>query len=141
MSDRPAPSLTVARVLAAAAVLATVVGLTLAPRRIAWPARTLLLEALALLPARGNDVLLGAGTDTALNVAFFVPLGMALALLLPLRWAPASVLLSAGVSLAVETAQSVIPGRVPDVGDVVANTGGALIGTVVVVVLRLLTRR
>lgn len=141
MSDRPAPPLTVARVLVAATVLATVVGLTLAPRCIAWPARTLLLDALALLPPRWTDVLLVGGADTSLNVVFFVPLGMALALLLPLRWAPASVLLSAGVSAAVETAQSVIPGRVPDVGDVGANTVGALAGTVVIVVLRLLTRR
>lgn len=141
MSDHPAPSLTTARVLVAAAVLATVAGLTLAPRSIAWPARTLLLDALALLPPRWNNVLLGGDADTALNVAFFVPLGMALAMLLPLRWSPASVLVGAAVSLGVETAQSVIPGRVPDAGDVLANTVGALVGTTLVVVGRLLVRR
>ncbi|MFS0793654.1 VanZ family protein [Microbacterium sp. 1P10AE] len=139
--DRSAPSFTPARVLVAASVLAAVVGLTLAPRTIAWPVRSLFLDALAHLPARVNDVLLGGDADTVLNVAFFVPLGIVVAMLLPLRWAPASVVLGAAVSLAVEIAQSVIPGRVPDAGDVVANTTGALIGTVVVVIVRLLARR
>lgn len=139
--DRSAPSFTPARVLVAASVLAAVVGLTLAPRTIAWPVRSLFLDALARLPARVNDVLLGGDADTVLNVAFFVPLGIVVAMLLPLRWAPASVVLGAAVSLAVEIAQSVIPGRVPDAGDVVANTTGALIGTVVVVIVRLLARR
>ncbi len=139
--DRSAPSFTPARVLVAASVLAAVVGLTLAPRTIAWPVRSLFLDALARLPARVSDVLLGGDADTVLNVAFFVPLGIVVAMLLPLRWAPASVVLGAAVSLAVEIAQSVIPGRVPDAGDVVANTTGALIGTVVVVIVRLLARR
>lgn len=141
MSDRPARILPTARVLVATGVLAGIVALTLAPRTIAWPARTLLLDALAHLPARWTEVLLGGGPDLALNIAFYVPLGMALAMLLPLRWSPASVLVGAAVSLGVETAQSVIPGRVPDAGDVLANTAGALVGTILVVVGRLLVRR
>ena len=64
-----------------------------------------------------------------------------LAMLLPLRWSPASVLVGAAVSVGVETAQSVIPGRVPDAGDVLANSAGALVGTILVVVARLLVRR
>lgn len=140
MSDRPVPTPTRARVLLATGVLAAVAGLTLAPRSLAWPTRSLVLELLALLPPRWSDLLLGGDADLALNVAFFVPLGAAVALLLPLRWAPASVVLGAAVSLTVEIAQTVVPGRVPDCGDVVANTAGALIGTAAVMLVRLVAR-
>lgn len=131
---------TPARVLTAGAVLAAVVALTLAPRAIAWPARTLVLDALDHLPPSWSALVLGASADVALNIAFFVPLGAAIALLLPLRWAPASLLLCALVSLAVETLQAGIPGRVPDAEDVVSNTIGAAIGTVVVIAVRLTAR-
>ncbi|WJS92175.1 VanZ family protein [Microbacterium testaceum] len=131
---------TPARVLTAGAVLAAVVALTLAPRAIAWPARTLVLDALDHLPPSWSALVLGAGADVALNIAFFVPLGAAIALLLPLRWAPASLLLCALVSLAVEALQAGIPGRVPDAEDVVSNTIGAAIGTVVVIAVRLTAR-
>ena len=140
MSDRSAPRATVPRILAATVVLFAVMGLTLAPRSLAWPARTVALDALSLLPTRWNEFLVGGDVDRALNVAIFVPLGAAVALVLPLRWAPASVLLGAAASCAVEMAQSVIPGRVPDADDIVANTLGALLGTVVVIVVRLLAR-
>lgn len=141
MSDRPSPAVTLARAWTAVAILAAVVGLTLAPRAIAWPARTLVLDALDHLPAGASALLFEAGPDVALNIAFFVPLGAAVALLLPLRWAPASLLVCALVSLTVETLQAAIPGRVPDADDVVANTVGAAIGTVVVVVIRVAARR
>lgn len=141
MTDHPAPLLTPARVLAATGVVAVIAALTLAPRAIAWPARSLALDVLDRLPSAWTGVLFGGGIDVALNVGFFIPLGAAVALLLPLRWAPASVAMGAAVSATVEVAQTVIPGRVPDPGDVVANTAGALIGTVVVVAGRLLARR
>ncbi|SDO61771.1 VanZ like family protein [Microbacterium sp. ru370.1] len=141
MTERSAPLLTPARVLSATGILAVIAALTLAPRAIAGPARALALGVLDRLPSPWTDVLFGGGTDVALNIGFFIPLGAAVALLLPLRWAPASVLMGAAVSATVEIAQTVIPGRVPDSGDVVANTAGALIGTVVVVVARLLARR
>jgi len=128
------------RVLTAGAVLAAVAALTLAPRAIAWPARTLVLDALDHLPPSWSALVLSAGADVALNIAFFVPLGAAIALLLPLRWAPASLLLCALVSLAVETLQAGIPGRVPDAEDVVSNTIGAAIGTVVVIAIRVTAR-
>lgn len=140
MSDHSARSSTTGRVLLAGAVFAVVAGLTLAPRAIAWPARTLVLDAIDHLPPQWGDLLLGGDADTALNIAFFVPLGAALALLLPLRWAPASVLLAAAVSFTVEVAQTVLPGRVSDPNDVIANTVGALVGTVVVVFARVMVR-
>ncbi|WP_295831093.1 VanZ family protein [uncultured Microbacterium sp.] len=138
MSARPV--LTPARLGVAGAVLAAVIALTLAPRAIAWPARTLVLDALDHLPPSWTAVVLGAGTDVALNVAFFVPLGAAMAVLLPLRWAPASLPLCALVSFAVEILQAGIPGRVPDADDVLSNTIGAAIGTVVVIALRVVAR-
>ncbi|MDQ1173541.1 hypothetical protein QE430_001848 [Microbacterium testaceum] len=141
VSDRSASVFSAPRLLVAGAVLAAVAALTLAPRTIAWPARTLVLDALDHLPPWGSALLFGAGADVALNVLFFVPLGAAVALLLPLRWAPASVLVGAAVSLTVEIAQTLIPGRVPDADDVASNTLGALIGTVVVLVVRLIARR
>ena len=138
MSDRPV--FTPARVLSAGAVLAAVGVLTLAPRAIARPARTVVLDALDHLPSSWRALMFGAGADVALNIAFFVPLGAALALLLPLRWSPASVLLCALVSLTVETLQAGIPGRVPDAEDVLSNTIGAAIGTVLVVAMRAAAR-
>ncbi|MFF7681155.1 VanZ family protein [Microbacterium sp. NPDC007973] len=141
MTDRRAPLLTPARVLGATGVLAVTAALTLAPRSIAWPARSLALDVLDRLPPVWTEALFGGGIDVALNVGFFIPLGAAVALLLPLRWAPASVVLGAAVSATIEIAQTVVPGRVPDSSDVVANTAGALIGTVVVVGGRLLARR
>jgi hypothetical protein len=127
------PVLTPARLVTAGAVLAAVVALTLAPRAIAWPARTLVLDALDHLPPSWSALVFGAGADVALNVAFFV-------LLLPLRWAPASVALCALVSFAVEVLQAGIPGRVPDADDVLSNTIGAAIGTVVVIAMRVAAR-
>lgn len=140
MPDRPAPRLTPARILAATIALFSVMGLTLAPRSLAWPARTLALDALSLLPPWWSGILLGGDIDRALNVAIFLPLGAAVALVLPLRWAAASVLVGSAVSCAVEIVQSVVPGRVPDVADILANTLGTLLGTIAVIVVRLVAR-
>lgn len=140
MSARPAPTFTVGRILAATFAVAAVAGLTLAPRSWAWPARSWALDAVALLPTRWADFLLGGDADRALNIAIFVPLGAAIAALLPLRWVPASVGVGFAISCAVEIAQTVIPGRVPDVADIVANTAGALVGTVLVLAVRLIAR-
>lgn len=138
MSHRPL--FVPARVLTVGAVLTAVVALTLAPRAIAWPARTLVLEALDRLPPSWSAPMGEMGADVALNIAFFVPLGAAVALLLPLRWAPASLPLCALVSLGVEILQVGVPGRVPDADDVVSNTLGAAIGTAVVIGARLAVR-
>ncbi|KEP74138.1 hypothetical protein HR12_19320 [Microbacterium sp. SUBG005] len=96
VTDHPAPLLTPARVLAATGVVAVIAALTLAPRAIAWPARSLALDVLERLPSAWTEVLFGGGIDVTLNVGFFIPLGAAVALLLPLRWAPASVAMGGG---------------------------------------------
>jgi glycopeptide antibiotics resistance protein len=69
------------------------------------------------------------------NVGMFVPIGLFLLLLFGTRlwW----VAIAAGFALtsAIELAQRSIPGRVSDPRDVVANTGGAVIGVLIGLVL------
>lgn len=71
------------------------------------------------------------------NIAFFVPVGFLLGLLVPFRawWLPP--FLGAGLSAAVEMCQKLfLPGRVASLQDVLANTAGAVIGTIVAVIVR-----
>lgn len=70
------------------------------------------------------------------NVVMFIPVGVLLALLLPPRRWWVAVLIGLGMTVAIETAQLFIPGRVSDVRDIVANTAGAAIGVAVVRVIR-----
>ena len=70
----------------------------------------------------GNGML----ADAALNAALFLPLGAALSLV---GWPPLRALaLGAGLSLIVETAQFVIPGRDPSLSDLLFNTLGTALG-------------
>ena len=83
---------------------------------------------------------LGSPFDALLNVVGYVVLGLCLALALFPRWrGGAAFAVGAGVpallSLAVETMQTYIPGRVPSVVDLGANTLGALIGAAMAVAL------
>jgi hypothetical protein len=73
----------------------------------------------------------GRGTaDLLLNIALFMPLGAALALR---GRRPAFVALcGALLSSAIELSQFYIPGRDPTIGDIVANTVGALLGALVI---------
>lgn len=73
------------------------------------------------------------------NVALFVPLGFALALLIGRSWW--SVLIAVAVSAGAEIVQSVIPRREPSVRDVMANALGALLGVLVARPVRRLIAR
>ena len=74
-----------------------------------------------------------SGLEFVANVVLFVPFGL---LGVPLvgrrrwRWVVGGVLLTC----AIETAQLGIPGRVSDVRDLVANSTGAVVGTVTMMV-------
>ena len=69
------------------------------------------------------------------NVAMFGPIGLFLLLLLGRsRWW-AALLLGPLLSLAIETAQLFIPGRVSDARDLVSNSLGAVLGVVVGLVI------
>lgn len=135
-----APVLTPARVLVAAAALTAVAVLTLAPRALIRPFQERAIDVFVTVVERWGGLPVTYTSDIVMNVALFVPLGIAVAALLPLRFTPLAVLFGAAVSLAVETAQSVVPGRVPDADDVLHNTVGAALGTLIVIVLRGVTR-
>ncbi len=74
--------------------------------------------------------------EVVANVLMFVPLGLLLAssARTPRPWL--AVAAGLALSAAIETTQIALPGRVPTVTDVVANTSGAAIGTAAVVAVR-----
>lgn len=126
------------RGLFAALALAAVAGLTLAPRMFVGPARRAFLDwaDATTLPLFGGAEY--AEAERLLNTAMFVPLGVAFALLLPLRGWPLAVAAGFVVSVAVEHLQSAIPGRVPDAPDVLWNTVGGAVGVGAVTLVRAL---
>ncbi|MGP3535022.1 VanZ family protein [Microbacterium sp. RD1] len=126
----------IARGLLAAAALLLVAALTLAPQPVVGPLRGAFLGwadavQLPLLAGSGYPV-----TERLLNTALFVPLGAALAAVLPRRGWPWALLLSVVASFAVETAQSSIPGRIPDGADVLWNGVGGALGAMAIATAR-----
>lgn len=76
------------------------------------------------------------------NIALFVPFGVIIALWLPRRFWWSTPAVAVCVSAAIETVQGLIlPERVPSIGDVFANTAGALVGAVIVTAVRMLRWR
>jgi len=71
------------------------------------------------------------------NIALFVPAGMFLLLLLGAGGWWIAALLCFAMTAGIESAQHVIPGRVPDDRDLLANGLGSLIGIGVALVLTL----
>lgn len=71
------------------------------------------------------------------NVALFVPVGVFLLLLFGTRLWWVALAASFAMTMAIEAAQSSIPGRVSDERDLVANGLGAVIGVLVGLVLTL----
>ena len=69
------------------------------------------------------------------NIAMFVPIGVFFLLLLGRRRWWLAVLIAATLTVAIETAQLTIPGRVSDPRDLLANASGAVAGVVVGLVL------
>jgi VanZ family protein len=69
-----------------------------------------------------------AGVESAANVLMFVPIGLALLLLVGRRRWWIAPLLGVAMTCAVEAIQLVMPDRVSDVRDIVANSAGALVG-------------
>jgi hypothetical protein len=127
----PTPQALLSRVLLAAGALAAVAALTLAPRRFVAPARGIFMDAVS--PLLGDWTY--TDVESTLNALLFLPFGVALAMLVGRWWMLA---MPAGfvLSFAVEVLQSRIPGRVPDLGDVLWNTVGAACGALIVGVVR-----
>ncbi len=126
---------TTARATGALIALAAVAALTLGPRAVVAPARSIFTEIADAVIAPLASVT-PYGDDRALNAMLFVPLGAALGMLLARRWWPLAIIAGFGVSAAVEWAQIAIPGRVPDPHDVLWNTLGAAVGAIAVAVIR-----
>jgi VanZ family protein len=81
--------------------------------------------------------------ESLANVAFFVPLGLLVVLLAGARWWWAGAGAGLLVSAAIETGQALfLPARVSTIDDVVANTMGAVVGSLLgAVLLGLAARR
>ncbi|WP_162564376.1 MULTISPECIES: VanZ family protein [Microbacterium] len=125
------------RAVAVLAAAAAVTLLTLGPRSLVAPARGAFLGLLADI-APLEAWFPGGDAERALNTAMFVPFGAALAMILSRRAWPIAILAGLAASTFVECLQASIPGRVPDLRDVVWNTVGAAIGAVAVTAVRLM---
>ncbi|MDO7881673.1 VanZ family protein [Salinibacterium soli] len=121
--------------LATIAYLALVGWLTLTPRSgavddsILWP--------LARFFARfdATDWLTFSRLEFAANIALFVPLGLFFVLLLGRRQWWLAIFLGVVATVAIELAQRGIAGRVSDPRDLVANSIGAILGTLLALLL------
>ncbi|WP_028660871.1 VanZ family protein [Nocardioides insulae] len=118
--------------------LVFVAWLTLTPQPIDASDQDLIIQVLDALHARGHfESIDYARLEFLANIALFVPVGMFLLLLFGTgQWWLAG-LASVAMTLAIETVQREIPGRVPDERDLIANAAGAAIGILIAVVLTL----
>lgn len=128
------------RFLAAAIAIAVVAILTLGPRMLVAPARGAFMRLLDAVTAPLLVWIPYDDMERVLNTAMFVPLGATIALLLHRRLWPLAILAGFAVSATVEYAQTRIPGRVPDLDDVLWNTVGAAIAVVLVTLVRMIAQ-
>ncbi|MGY5883409.1 VanZ family protein [Modestobacter lacusdianchii] len=116
---------------AAFAVLLTVGVVTLGPAWLVADARRAVTAAVEALAAPWPGAVHRAQVETVANVLLFVPVG-ALAAAALRRWDQLlPMTLGVGAAVLVELAQSTVPGRVPDLVDVAANSAGTVVGVAV----------
>lgn len=116
--------------------LALVAWITLTPQAYATERISIIYRVLDALHRRGYLLAIDdSRLEFLANIALFVPVGMFLLLLFGNRLWWVAVLASFAMTVAIETAQRAIPGRVSDERDLLANGLGALIGVVVALVL------
>jgi len=112
--------------------------LTLTPQPIDAADQELIIRVLDALHRRGYlETVDYDRLEFLANIALFVPVGMFFLLLFGAGQWWLAALASVAMTLAIETAQREIPGRVSDERDLVANGAGAMIGIVVAFVLML----
>jgi D-alanyl-D-alanine carboxypeptidase len=114
--------------LSALAVASTVGYVTLGPPGVVADVGAALMTAVEALLGPWTDTVHRAPVEAAANVLLFLPVGALAALVLARHNRLLPLALGAGLSVAVETTQSVLPGRVPDLVDVAANTAGTALG-------------
>ncbi len=116
--------------------LALVAWLTLTPQSYAAERISIIYRVLDAFHRRGY--LLGiddSRLEFGANIALFVPVGMFLLLLFGQRLWWLALGASFAMTTAIEAVQRVIPGRVSDERDLLANGTGAVIGVLVALVL------
>ena len=82
----------------------------------------------------------GYQSEMAFNVALFVPVGLLAALLIPRRRWPLALLAGFAFTAVIELVQVPEPDRISDPRDLVMNTGGAVLGVLVVLTARMVRR-
>jgi len=93
------------------------------------------------LEALGLDWVTYTQLESFANVVLFVPLGLLIALLVPTKWWWAVILGLVLVAGGIELGQALfLPGRVPSLDDVIANSTGGLIGVVIAAIIRGIAR-
>ncbi len=116
--------------------LALVAWITLTPQAYASERISIIYRVLDALHRRGYLLAIDESRlEFLANIALFVPIGMFLLLLFGNRLWWVAVAASFAMTIAIETVQRVIPGRVSDERDLLANGIGALIGVLVALVL------
>jgi len=112
--------------------------LTLTPQPIGPDQQDLVVRALDALHRRGYlESLDYTRLEFAANIALFVPVGMFLLLLFGAGGWWAAALVSFGMTIGIESAQQLIPGRGSAERDLLANGLGAVLGIAVALVLTL----
>ncbi len=113
--------------------------LTLTPRRVEDSLPNLLDVILSAAHRLGWQSLDFTRLEIAANILVFIPVGILAFLLVPRRWWPLAVALGPLLSVGIEGAQRIaLPHRAATVTDVIANSGGALIGVFVAIACTLL---
>ena len=129
------------RAAAVVAVLLAVAVVTLGPPGPVADARRAVTAVVEGLAAPWPGTVQRAQVEFVANVLLFVPVGALAALVLRRRSPLLPLALGAAGSVLVELAQTVLPGRVPDLADVAANTAGTAAGVALTTVVLALARR
>ena len=131
-----ASSVSAPRLVVVIVTVAILLALTLMPRQIVAPIRNAVMH---LAYAFAEPTVSGMSfvqVESTLNALVFIPLGAALAIIFGRKlWFLAPVFAFA-ISFTVEYLQVRLPGRVPDVNDIVWNTIGGIIGACLVAAIR-----
>ncbi|MGY2080430.1 VanZ family protein [Modestobacter sp. SYSU DS0657] len=141
VAGRSAPRRPGLPVLSAVAVVLAVAAITLGPAEVVADARRTVTAGLEALLAPWVGTVPRRPVEVVANVLLFVPVGALAALVLRRSGPVLPLALGAATSVLIELAQGVLPGRVPDLVDVAANTAGASVGVVLVTVRLAVSRR
>jgi glycopeptide antibiotics resistance protein len=115
-----------------------ILAMTLSPSQLDVTVQRLVLRLVDVLHRYGVPTWFGYGeVEFLANIGMFIPFGFIFALLLPVRWAWVTVVVSGGFSSAIEWFQrEFLDERVSSIWDVVANTTGGFAGFVLAATLR-----